>query len=108
MKRTNSKNKRNSVKVVNKFKFIRSIIILIFIVYLLSLGINSIIEKFNQPEVEVSYSTYHVSKGETLWTIAEKQNYNGDIREVISIIRKDNNISPELSIGQELQLRNQY
>lgn len=108
MKRTNSKNKRNSVKVVNKFKFIRSIIILIFIVYLLSLGINSIIEKFNQPEVEVSYSTYHVSKGETLWTIAEKQNYNGDIREVISTIRKDNNISPELSIGQELQLRNQY
>lgn len=109
MKRTNSKNQRKSRKVkINYFKMIRSILILILLVYMLILGIQNIISKNERNNIEVSYSTYHVSKGETLWSIAEQQDYDGDIREVVYKIRKDNNIDGNLSIGQEIQLRNIY
>ncbi len=103
------KGKRKSMKVVNKAKFIRSLIVLIFIIYIISLSVKALVIKYNQPEVEITYSTYYVSKGDTLWTIAENLEHNGDIREVIHTIRKDNNnMSAQLEIGQEIQLRNIY
>ena len=109
MKNLNLKNKRNSRRVkINYFKMIRSILILILLVYLLILGVQNIISKSQKEEIEVSYSTYYVNKGETLWSIAEQQNYDGDIRDVVYAIRKDNNINGNLSIGQELQIRNIY
>lgn len=109
MKNLNLKNKRNSRKVkINYFKMIRSILILILLVYLLILGVQNIISKSQKEEIEVSYSTYYVNKDETLWSIAEQQNYDGDIRDVVYAIRKDNNINGNLSIGQELQIRNIY
>lgn len=107
--KTNLKNKRNSRRVkINYFKMIRSLLILATIIYLLILGVQNIITNSQKEEVEVSYSTYYVSKGETLWSIASQQEYDGDIREVVYKITKDNNIDGNLSIGQEIQLRNIY
>ena len=58
---------------------------------------------------EGEYITYTVSKGERLWNIAEKVSENRDIREVVYIIEKDNNLdSANLSIGQELKIRSEY
>ena len=109
MKKVNSKNQRKSRKVkINYFKMIRSIIILVILIYTLVLGIQNAIAKNKRNNIEVSYTTYHVSKGETLWSIAEQQDYDGDIREVVYKIRQDNNIDGNLSIGQEIQLRNIY
>lgn len=109
MKKVNSKNQRKSRKVkINYFKMIRSIIILVILIYTLVLGIQNAIVKNERNNIEVSYTTYHVSKGETLWSIAEQQDYDGDIREVVYKIRQDNNIDGNLSIGQEIQLRNIY
>lgn len=66
-----------------------------------------------QGTVSVSYdgdfSTYIVADGDRLWDIAEQCVNGKDIRDVIYIIKKDNNMSTSsLSIGQELQIRNQY
>lgn len=109
MKKVNSKNQRKSRKVkINYFKMIRSIIILVILIYTLVLGIQNAIAKNERNNIEVNYTTYHVSKGETLWSIAEQQDYDGDIREVVYKIRQDNNIDGNLSIGQEIQLRNIY
>lgn len=109
MKKVNSKNQRKSRKVkINYFKMIRSIIILVILIYTLVLGIQNVITKNERNNTEVSYTTYYVSKGETLWSIAEQQDYDGDIREVVYKIRQDNNIDGNLSIGQEIQLRNIY
>ena len=58
---------------------------------------------------EGEYSTYHVSKGDRLWDIAEEVSGSKDVREVIYIIEKDNNLdSANLHIGQELKLRAEY
>lgn len=58
---------------------------------------------------EGDYIIHTVSKGERLWSIAEKVSENRDIREVVYIIEKDNNLdSANLSIGQELKIRSEY
>lgn len=55
------------------------------------------------------YTTYIVSKGDRLWNIAEQFSDGKDIREVVYTIEKDNGLdSAELSIGQQLQIRNEY
>lgn len=55
------------------------------------------------------YSTYFVSKGERLWDIAEEVADGKDVREVVYIIEKDNNLdNANLHIGQELKLRAEY
>lgn len=58
---------------------------------------------------EGDYIIHTVSKEERLWSIAEKVSENRDIREVVYIIEKDNNLdSANLSIGQELKIRSEY
>lgn len=55
------------------------------------------------------FTTYVVSKGDRLWNIAEQYAEGNDIREVIYIIEKDNNLdSADLLIGQELKIRNEF
>lgn len=66
-----------------------------------------------QGDIPVKYdgefTTYVVSKGDRLWNIAEQYADGNDIREVIYIIEKDNNLdSADLSIGQELKIRNEF
>ncbi|WP_299996563.1 LysM peptidoglycan-binding domain-containing protein [uncultured Clostridium sp.] len=109
MKGTQKNIKRNRRVKVNYFKFIRSLIILGIIIYLLILGTTKVIAGLHKEPYKADYNTYYVSKGETLWSIAKNQNSKLDIREVIYLIRQDNdNMSPELSIGQEIVLREIY
>ena len=52
------------------------------------------------------YATIVIAKGDTLWNIAKKYNYdNIDIRSKISEIKELNQISSNIQIGQELEIK---
>lgn len=96
------------IKIVNKKKFIRSLIILLTLVILALLGINNTYSK-----TEVAYKEDYIIKGDTLWSIAENEintnEYykNKDIREVMYEIKQLNNIKNEnLEIGQKILIPN--
>ena len=80
------------IEIVNKKKFIRSIIILLAIIILALLGINNTYSK-----TEVSYKEDYIIEGDTLWSIAENQRTtndyykNKDVREIMYEIKKLNN-----------------
>lgn len=94
---------------VNYFKLIRGLVIIGLTIYLIIEIFNKILEPGIPLNYEGEYTIYYVSKGETLWTIAKQQNFeNKDLREIIHIIEKDNNIDGHLTIGQELKLRSIY
>lgn len=48
------------------------------------------------------YETYIVYPGDTLWSIAASTHPEGDIRDLIYLIRQKNDISPMIYPGQEL------
>lgn len=92
------------VKIVNKKKFIRSLIIVIALIVLTLLRINNTYSK-----TEISYKEDYILKGDTLWSIAESeintnQYYkNKDIRDVMFEIKKINNLPDgNLTIGQKI------
>ena len=96
------------LKIVNKKKFIRSIIIMVAIIILAILGINSTYSKS-----KVAYKEDYILKGDTLWSIAENEintnEYykNSDIRDVMYEIKELNNIKNEnLEIGQKIIIPN--
>lgn len=76
------------MKIINKFKFIRTITILIFLLIAL---FNISVAKSNEEAEIISYT---VSRGETLWDIAKEYTPNNkDIRQTIYEIKKINNIT---------------
>ena len=92
------------IKIVNKKKFIRSLIIIVGILILITISINNTYSK-----TEISYKEDYIIKGDTLWSIAEHEvntnEYykNKDIREVMYEIRELNQIQNEsLEIGQKI------
>ena len=96
-----------NIKIINKNKFIRTIIILAIL-------IGAIISVFNNraySNTEEKYKTEYVVKGETLWGIAEKEIQenpyfeNEDIQNVILEIKRENNMTTsELKEGMELKI----
>ena len=95
------------MKIINRKKFIRSIIISAFLMFFIITTTSNITLSHN----ELQFKKRIVDSGETLWAIArEEQNINSyytnkDIREIISDIRKINNLtSSNLKIGQELEI----
>lgn len=89
----------------------RFVNILLLLITLLTLVI--IIRNWMRNSVDYTYdgeyTTYYVSSGDRLWTIAEQYSNDKDIRDVISAIKKDNNMSnSNIYVGQELLIRNQY
>lgn len=77
------------MRITNKFKFIRTMAIAIF---LLAAVFNFSIAKSNQEEAEVI--DYTICKGETLWSIAREYTPdNKDIRQTIYEIKQLNNMS---------------
>lgn len=75
------------MRIRNKFKFVRSMAILIFLLVAL---FNISIAKSNS---EAEYIDYTVTKGETLWSIAKEYTPdNKDIRETIYEIKQINNM----------------
>lgn len=90
------------MRIKNKFKFIRSM----FILVLLVLAISHIsIAKTNTTEAETI--TYTITKSDTLWTIAKQYTPNNkDIRQTIFDIEKLNNLkNATIYPGQEIQIK---
>lgn len=92
------------IRIVNKKKFIRGLIIIIGLIIMGVIGINNTYSK-----TKISYKEDYILKGETLWSIAENeinsnQYYkNKDIREVMYEIKKINNLkNGNLEIGQKI------
>lgn len=84
------------MKIKNKFKFIRSTIILILII----LGIFCV----SVSKEKTEYIDYIVGKDETLWSIAADRT-DGDIRDYIYTIKDINGmITSELQDGQTIKL----
>ena len=81
---------QNKPKMIikNKFKFIRSITIIVF---LLSILYSTSIARIDKEEETTLYT---VNKGDTLWTIAQEYKAdNKDIRQYIYELKKINNIT---------------
>ena len=85
-------------KITNKFKFIRTLTILLIILYAL---FSNVIAKEERELVD-----YTVCEGDTVWSIAkEHKQDNEDIREVVYEIQKINNlVNKTLSDGQVIKI----
>ena len=95
------------MKIINIKKFIRSICLVLSIIFVLSL----IFAKGTLSHKEVEYTKIYVACGDTLWNIAEElqatNDYysNKDIRYIISDIKSINSLeSSNIYSGQELMI----
>ncbi len=93
------------MRIANIKKFIRSILIILGIIFSLTLFIN----KGTLSHGETAYKTLYVSEGDTLWNIAKSNQRNNqyykdkDVRYIINDIMKINDLNnSEISINQEL------
>ena len=86
--------------IKNKFKFIRSITIIVFL--LITLFNTSITKTIEEAEI----LSYTVCKGDTLWTIAQKYKAdNKDIRQYIYELKRLNNMTiSNIYEGQTLKI----
>lgn len=96
------------IKIVNKKKFIRSLVIVAGLIILILLGMNRTYSK-----TEIAYREDYIIKGDTLWSIAEKEvntnEYykNKDIRDVMYEIKEINHLqNGNLEIGQKILIPN--
>lgn len=96
------------MKIVNKRKFIRSIVILFSIIMFILILFSNNVALSHQ---ELQYKAVYVDNGETLWKIAtaelstNKYYKNTDIREIIRDIKTINNLnSSVLQVGQKLEI----
>ncbi|MBE5820691.1 MAG: LysM peptidoglycan-binding domain-containing protein [Clostridiales bacterium] len=99
--------RRYFMKIVNTKKFIRSILLILGIIFIISL----IISKASFSYKVTEYKTIYVSSGDTLWSIASMQlktnDYykNEDIRFVINDLIKINNLeNSNIQANQELKV----
>lgn len=96
------------MKIINKRRFIKSNLILVFI-----LGIFIFFTTNTYSKVEVEYKEEYIYSGDTLWSIAENELKNNkyfedkDIRYVISELKKINNLSnSSLKEGDKIKIPN--
>lgn len=95
------------LKITNKRKFKRTVLIIIFgMLLILFLALNNAYSNG-----EIKYKQEYIYSGDTLWTIAEdeaknnKYYENKDIRNIISEIKQINNIqNGELKVGQKIEI----
>jgi hypothetical protein len=91
------------IKIINKKKFISSLIILAGLLLALFLGINHTYSK-----TEISYKEEFIYAGDTLWSIAEREAKNNkyyenkDIRSIVSELKDINHINGNLEIGEKI------
>lgn len=95
------------MKIVNKRKFIRSILLIGVLVALISfVFVNKTLS-----HTEINYKKIYVSSGDTLWNIAKEEKIDNqyfeekDIRTIIDEIKYTNHLNnSDLEIGQELNI----
>ena len=76
------------------------------VVISMSLGFMLLFQNSSNCNNIPEYSTIIIAKGDTLWNIAKRYNYdNKDIRSKIDEIKELNNISSNIKIGQELKIK---
>ena len=92
------------MKIVNKVKFLRSVIIVIGLMILLLFSYSNSYSK-----VKVSYKENYIFEGDTLWSIANEEIQNNDyfkgkdIKKVIYEIQELNNLcNKNLEIGSKI------
>ncbi|MFQ9501654.1 MAG: LysM peptidoglycan-binding domain-containing protein [Clostridia bacterium] len=92
------------LKGVNRKKFVKSILTIVFIFVLGFMVINSVLA--SNEAVETKEIEYAVCKGDTLWKIAEKYKLeNQDPREYIYEVKKLNNMtSASIYEGQIIKI----
>lgn len=97
--------KQKKIKNIKKQRMIFILIILIMLISFISVLFN-----INDNDEDVILKEYYVCERETLWSIASSVNDNNiDVREIIYIIKKDNNLSnSSLKEGQVILLRSEY
>lgn len=95
------------MKIVDLKKFVRSIIVLLFLI----LGVSLIFAKGTLSYKQVEYASVYVDYGDTLWKIAQKQKEvndyykKKDVRDIIADIKKVNNLSSsDIYVAQELKV----
>ncbi len=96
------------MRIVNKKKFTRAIIIVLGVIFAICFYFSNV--SFSKGEVKTK--NIYVSSGDTLWSIAmqekESNSYyeNRDVRDIIYEIRKINNLdnTSYLKVGQKLVL----
>lgn len=94
-----------NLKITNKIKFIRSILIILGMIIFISLFIGNISFSYG----ENNYKTIYVATGDTLWSIAKDEQMsnvyyeNKSIRDIVNDIRNINSLNnSNLSVNQKL------
>lgn len=82
---------------INKFLAIIIFLLLILAIIITFANVNA--------DSTVTYTTYTVQAGETLWDIAQRYYPNGDIRANVWQIEQDNGIDACVKVGQILKVR---
>lgn len=97
-----------NLKIVNKGRFIRSVLI----VFILIMGTSFVITNKTLSHGENKYKTIYIADGDTLWSIArqeQKMNQyykNKNIRTIVDDIKQTNSITnSSLKVNQELKIK---
>lgn len=81
------------MKIVNRKKFVKSVIILLIILYVILT-----FAKNTYSKVDIKYKEDYIYAGDTLWTIAKQESIynkyfeNKDIREIVNELKDINNL----------------
>ncbi|MEA1974409.1 MAG: LysM peptidoglycan-binding domain-containing protein [Bacillota bacterium] len=99
--------RRCQYRIINKTRFIISIILLTIVFILLFSLLTNTYKSFAMNEVE--YIEVKIKSGDTIWNIAkEYRQENQDIRELVYIIIKVNNIKNSIIYeGQKIKIPSQ-
>ena len=95
-----------NIRIINKIKFIRAIMLLICII----IAILCVFNHKSYSNSEIKYKIDYVVKGETLWEIAQKeiqQNpyfQNEDIQNVIIELKKVNNMATS-NLSERMEIK---
>ncbi len=95
------------MRIVNKKKFIRSMILMFGVLILISF----IFANKSLSHTEKNFKKVYISSGDTLWSIAKEEKDNNeyfenkDIREIIYELKKANDLNnSNLKVGLELNI----